>query len=73
MREFFSKYILRSREDMRGYIQNDVEALSEEQLDSLEILVLKYDAEGCSDPLAWGLSEIYKDIDRQIQSIKKGR
>lgn len=52
MREFSSKYILRSREDMRGYIQNDVEALSEEQLDSLEILVLKYDAEGCPNPLA---------------------
>ena len=63
MRDIFRQFILRSREDMRGYIQNDVEMLTEKQQDALEELALRYDAEGCPDPLAAALSEIYRDID----------
>ena len=51
MREIFEVFLLRSREDMRGYIQNDTEALTEAQQDELEELLQKYDAEGCPDPL----------------------
>ncbi len=69
MREFFNGYLCRSQEDMRGYIQNDVEALSESRLDELEKLVLQYDAQGCSDPLAWALSDIYGELDRQAQPM----
>ena len=62
MREVFEKYILRSCEDMRGYIQDDTDSLTEEQQDELERLMLQYDAEGCEDPLAFALSEIYRRI-----------
>ena len=63
MREIFQKYILRSQEDMQGYIQNDAESLTEKQQDELEALILKYDEDGCPDPLAWALRDIYKGID----------
>ena len=62
MRELFEKYILRSREDMRGYIIDDTDRLTEEQQDELERMVLRYDAEGCDDPLAFALNEIYRKI-----------
>ena len=62
MRNIFRQFILRSREDMRGYIQNDAESLTEAQQDELERLLLQYDAEGCEDPLAFALNEIYRRI-----------